>query len=132
MLFHVLSVFSVGAIGGIYLSYILRYRFVDAPVAWSRLFDLSMIASAIFVPLLLVPSIVGWWLGGRVAAWAGLQRAAALTCRGLFAALLAFLIHIPIVGEFYPPSILALPLGMFFAWLVFGVLTPLPNGAPSP
>ena len=102
------------------------------PVDWLRFVGFSLRIGLLFVPMLLLPSLAGWWLGGFLASRLRFGFGASKACRGAFAGLVAFIAHVLMVGDFFPLSIVAVPVGAFFGWLIFGIVFPMPPQLRTP
>ncbi|MBA4489737.1 hypothetical protein [Paracoccus sp. S1E-3] len=75
-------------------------------------------AAALGAPMLLIPSALGWWIGGKIAAT--FKRSAARPIlQGLCAGLAAQIAVTQVAGFFIPQTMVSLPTGAFFGWLIY-------------
>ncbi|NHF72217.1 hypothetical protein [Paracoccus xiamenensis] len=71
-----------------------------------------------FGPVLLIPSALGWWIGGAFLRLRGPSATPRPAVQGASAGLAAHILFSTEIG-WMPPTLIGIPIGALFGWLVF-------------
>ena len=130
LLFHFLSVLATAIFMALLFQFAVRYNGALRPLfgpAISMAFDMTMF----YGPFLLIPSALGWWIGGVYLARRGTNPARRPVLQGVLAGLFTIIAFSWDIAPM-PLALIGMPVGAFFGWLIYRKLWPdLPGTAPD-
>ena len=126
LLFHFLSVLVTATFMAVTIEIVIRYKGDPIPVLWPAIrtgFDMTLL----YGPHLLVPSALGWWISGIFLAHRDTNPARRPVFQGVMAGFFTIIAFGWDIGPM-PPSLIGLPVGAPFGWLIYRKLWPDPPG----
>ena len=130
LLFHFMSVLMTAIFMSLLFMIATRYNGAVPPL-FGPVISLAFDTTMLYGPFLLIPSGLGWWVGGIYLAHRGTNPARRPVLQGVLAGLFTIIAFSWDIAPM-PPALIGLPIGAFFGWLIYRKLWPsLPDANPA-